>query len=422
MILVASVLSACAKQAPTPSRDNVAAQARAALCAQIVPAHDDDRRAREDINAAGEEARVTRAFAFIAAARREADPGYYLNAEACAEEVLAQEPDNLAARNVRAIVLLQRHRFDDALREARAVLQTEPENLLALGNASDAAMELGQYDLARDYANLQLRQRVDMASLGRGAYLRWLSNDTDTARRMLRDALRLRDAHDPEAAAWTFVDAANVYWQRGDADGADALAVEALNWLADYPPALVMRARVALARGEAATATTLLQRAVKRRPLVETLWLLGDARAMAGDSAGAEQAYDEALRLGRRDDRLMLGLFLAERGEHLDEALAALQAERATRQSIAVDDAYALALYRVGRLDEARAMSDRAVRLNTPDARLYFHRGLILFASGETAQARAAWDRARAINPAFVPVDAALARRWRETMDRVAAP
>ena len=57
-------------------------------------------------------------------------------------------------------------------------------------------------------------------------------------------------------------------------------------------------------------------------------------------------------------------------------------------------------LYRLGRLDEAKAQSDRALSLGTRDARLYYHAGAIRLAMGDSTGVE--WiKQAMLLNPAF---------------------
>jgi tetratricopeptide (TPR) repeat protein len=219
-----------------------------------------------------------------------------------------------------------------------------------------------------------------------------------------------RNSADPEAAAWAFVEAGMLYWQQGDYRGADALFSEALNWVPDYPAALVGRGRVALARGDADTAIAALKASLAKRPLVETAWLLGDAYALAGDNAQAQRAYGDAEHQGRRGDKFTLALFFASKNRNADEAVRLLDEERRNRGGIYVDDAYAWALYRAGRIDEASKMSSQALRLGTRDARLYYHAGAIAIAAGEQVQGRRWIRQALTLNPGFDMTAAAEAR------------
>ncbi|MGZ5959219.1 MAG: hypothetical protein ACXWLI_12450, partial [Myxococcaceae bacterium] len=142
----------------------------------------------------------------------------------------------------------------------------------------------------------------------------------------------------------------------------------------------------------------------------ETGWLLADARRHAGDGGGAEQLENRLVRDGRQGDPLMLGLFLASRQRDVAEALRLLEAEHRARPGIAVEDAYAWALLRAGRLAEARASIDRATAHGTPEPRLLYHAGAIRLAQGEGEAGIALIRRALALNPRFDPVASSEAR------------
>jgi tetratricopeptide (TPR) repeat protein len=178
----------------------------------------------------------------------------------------------------------------------------------------------------------------------------------------------------------------------------------------EYPPALVGRARVALGRRQARQAIELLDKAYRVNPLPETAWLLGDARAMAGDRDGARREYDRVVRDGHRSDRLTLALFYATKNHGLDDAVRLIEAERRVRGGVYVDDVYAWVLFRAGRVAEARDVSERALRLGTPDARLLYHAGAIRLAAGDR-QGLELVRRALALNPRFDTTGAAEAAR-----------
>src|SRR5262249_49472363 len=68
--------------------------------------------------------------------------------------------------------------------------------------------------------------------------------------------------------------------------------------------------------------------------------------------------------------------------------LLAHQAYDARPDNIYAADALAWALYRAGRLDDAVALSDRALRLGTVDPLLHFHAAVIADALGRDERAR----------------------------------
>ena len=347
---------------------------------------------------------------WVRKARYTSDPGFYVNVAACVAAALAVEPDYLPALELRGLALMNEHRFAEAAELARSLLARDPASVIALGLASDALLELGRFEEAAAAAQQLMDVKPGMAAYSRSSYFRWLQGDRANAKRLIRDALKAgRDARDPEPAAWTFVEAARIYASEGDYDGADAVYAEALKWVPDYPAALVGRARVALARDDPRRALAWLETAYRVNPLAETAWLLGDARSALGDAEGARAAYDRVIETGRRIDRLTLATFYATRDRDREEAVRLLEEEREVRGGVYVDDAYAWALYRAGRLREARAASDSSLRLGTDDARLYYHAGAIRLAQGD-ASGRKLVARALALNPGFDWTGAAEAR------------
>jgi tetratricopeptide (TPR) repeat protein len=210
-----------------------------------------------------------------------------------------------------------------------------------------------------------------------------------------------RGARDAEPVAWMVVQAALVFWSEGDLDGVLAGARQALALVPGYAPALVLEGRCWLARGERDDARRTLERAYAAQPLLETGWLLADARRLDGDATGAEAVERRLVREGPQADPLMLGLFLASRNRDVPRALALLELEHRARPGIGVEDAYAWAFYRAGRLDEARAASDRAIAHGTPEPRLLYHAGAIRLAQGDAEAGTALVRRALALNPQF---------------------
>ena len=347
---------------------------------------------------------------WVRKARLSADPGFYVNVDGCAREALRVQPGLVSALELQSLVLMNNHEFERARALAEQILKRAPDSVIADGTLSDAFLELGRYQEAAQATQAQMNIHPGMAANARAAHLNWLKGDTRSAKLFIRDALLDRNAADPEAAAWTFVEAGMIYWQQGDYAGADAIFSEALNWVPNYPAALVGRGRVALAKGEATDAINFLSTAQRLHPLVETAWLLGDAYTLDADAKHAQQAYSDAERQGRRGDKLTLAYFFVDKNKDSADALRLLDEERRNRGGIYMDDAYSWALYRTGRFADARRASTQALRLGTRDARLLYHAGAIELATGERTQGRKLIAQALALNPAFDFTGAAEAR------------
>lgn len=346
---------------------------------------------------------ITLGRAWIRKARESNDPGFYLNANACASVVLEREPSNPLALNLRGLVHLNDHRFEDARDVAQTILAKRSDDPMAWGTLSDAYLEMGRYDEAIDATQKMVDLKPNLPSYSRASHLQWMRGDTGHAKQTVKNALDAGRAakRDPEPGAWVLVQAAMIFWHEGDFEGADAGFDKALERIREYPPALVGKGRVAMANGDARKAADYFARAYQASPLPETAWLLGDAKQAAGDADGAKKAYASVEHDGRRTDPRTLSLFLSTKNQNADDAVALAREEYAKRKDVYTEDSLAWALYRAGKLDEAKASIIRARRLGTPDARLVYHEGAIRLATGDTAKGRELVARALKMNRAF---------------------
>jgi len=340
---------------------------------------------------------------WVRKARVAGDPGLYLNARACADIALDIEPDNLPAQNLVAIVLESEQKFRDALDVADRILAKYPNDLMALGTRSDALLEIGRVEDAVDTTQKMVDLKPDLPSYSRAAYLRWLTGDVKGAEAIAWRAIDAgRDPRELEPLAWAIVQAAMMFWNEGDFAGANAGFDKALQAVKEYPPALVGKGRyMLLAANEPAAAVPLFERAYKASPSAEAAWLLGDARQAAGDTEGAAREYAEVVKRGRKDDARTLVQFYATKNRDIDEAVRLAEADLKVRGGPYTDDASAWALYRAGRIKDARIASDRALRFGTKDATLLFHAGAIRIAAGDKAAGLKLVREALTRNPRF---------------------
>ncbi len=345
------------------------------------------------------EAWIRLGHAWVRKARESSNPGLYRSAADCADAALELAPGERRAMALRGLVLLDAHRFEEARRLAADMLERDPRDLAALGISSDALLELGRFEEAATAAQLMVDLKPSLPSYSRASYLLWLQGDVAGAREAAR--LAVDAGGDAEPRVWMLVQAAMMSWHGGDLGGADAGLDRALAEMPGYAPALAAKGRVALSRRDFPAAAGWLERAFGIAPLPETAWLLGDARQALGDEQGAREAYDRVVRDGQAFDHRTLALFCATKSRQPGEAVRLAEAERAVRDDVYTEDAYAWALFRAGRLPEARAASERATRLGTPDARLLYHAGAIRMASGEQRAGRDLVQAALRLNPGF---------------------
>jgi tetratricopeptide (TPR) repeat protein len=406
-----ALLIGCNHDAPKPSLESApVAVATDAKTLALAPTHENaavDHRIAAAQSAAKKNPQkldlwITLGQSWVRKARETEDPGYYLHADACADVALAIAPDDATALDLRALVLLNQHRFADAEKTARKILDKRADDPVAWGNLSDALLEMGRTEDASRAAQTMVDLKPNLPSYARAAHFRFLAGDVAAAKAFYRRAIDAgADQRDPEPRAWVLVQTANVFWSEGDADGADAGYDMALAAMTDYAPALAGKARAALARNDAAHAIDYAKRAYDASPRAEMAWLLGDARTLASDASGAKKAYELVVKDGKRGDARTLSMFWSTRNEHAAEALALAEKEAKTRGDAYTEDTLAWALYRNGRFADARAASDRAIAGGIRDARLLYHAGAIRMAQGERSTGREMVRRAIALQPAF---------------------
>jgi Flp pilus assembly protein TadD len=101
--------------------------------------------------------------------------------------------------------------------------------------------------------------------------------------------------------------------------------------------------------------------------------------------------------------------YYAGRADDPEEALRVAEAEIARRGDLLTRDAYAWALHRNGRSAEAWEQVSRALGLDTKDARILYHAGVIAAANGDSSRARELFEESLAANPRSKAADDARA-------------
>ncbi len=346
--------------------------------------------------------------AWVQKARQTSDPGYYDSADAAAVSALALKPEHPLGLNLRGMVLMNDHRFADAKALMEKAMQKDPDDVLALGVLADALLELGDFAAAAAATQKMVDLKPNLASYARASYLRWLQGDPTAAKEIIRHAMDAgRGARDKEPFAWVTVEAAKLFWYEGDLDGVDAGLQMALQAFPDYPPALALSAKVALARGKAAEAAVLAQKSYSLAALAETAWVWAEAAAAAQNEAEAKEALQKLERLGQQGERRVLAAYLAAKNIRLEEALTLVQTELKTRRDLNTLDTHAWVLYRLGRHAEAKTQIDAALASGVREPGLLFHQGAIQLALGD-AKGRETIAQALKLSPYFA--DAAEAR------------
>jgi tetratricopeptide (TPR) repeat protein len=360
--------------------------------------------------------------AYIQKARETGDFGFNAKAEIALDHSLQLAPDNYDALKLQATLLLTYHKFDEALAVTRRAQQFYPRSSEIYGAMTDALVELGDYEGAIAAVRAMLDLRPDASAYARVSYLCALHGDSARAIAAMRVAVRSANPRDLEGVAWYRVHLGKELINAGSLEEGEGELDRALHIFPDYHLALAAKAHARLVNGDIHSAIEFYQRAQERVPLPDTAIALGDLYTYLGRLDEAKQQYELVEFIERAGTDLTktysreLALFWANHDMKLDEALASVRRERVTRSDIYTFDVLAWCLFKQHQLSEARDAIDRALRLGTRDARIYYHAGKIYHALLDYPQAVKHLQMALQIDPYFDVLQADIAR---QTLDKI---
>lgn len=356
------------------------------------------------------------ASAFMQKARETGDFSFNVRAEEAIKHSFRVAPDNYEGLKIEAAVLLNFHRFAEALKTAKKAQAKNPKDHEIYGALVDAYVELGDYQAAVDAAQKMVDLRPDTASYSRISYLRSLHGDTQGAADMMKMAATSASPGNPESIAWTRVHFGDELLNLGKLDEAEHEYDFAIYSFPDYHLALAAKAKARYAAGDTEKAIELYKRAIERVPLPNYIAALGDLYAKLGRTKEAEQQYEQVEFIEKNGQfggtySRELALFWADHDMNLDKALETAKDERKKRKDIYTSDVLAWTLYKKGNFTEAKNEMDEAMRLGTRDARLYFHAGMIALALDNDEKGKEYLKEALSINPYFDILQAEVAKK-----------
>ena len=346
-------------------------------------------------------------WAFVAKAHESFDPGYYKLAEACAIVLESGSPGCAEGLLLRGHVLQNLHRFKEAEPLARELVAKRGLSF-DYGLLGDTLMEQGRIQSAVEAYQQMVDLRPDLQAYSRIAHVRWLTGDLSGAIEMMQAAVSASTPRDPDSAAWVNSRLATLQLNSGETEAAQQTCAAALELRPDYPPALLLRGKMALQQQDFDAAIIDLQSAAQQNPLPEYQWALVEALRAAGREDEAAAAENVIASRGEAADPRTLSLYLATRGENPDLAVRLAEQELQQREDVFTHDAMAWALAAAGRLDEARPHLESALAEGTQDARLFFHAAVIESRAGHSEQAAHWFTRAVAMSDLLLPSERAL--------------
>ena len=331
--------------------------------------------ARVTADPADRDASVTLADALLRQSRVTGNAALAVRAEEIARAALRLSPGDEPVQRVLGTVLLSRHKFAEAATEAERLATRRPQDAALQGIIGDGRVELGDYDEGFAAFDRMIAIRPDAASYARVSYARELQGDLRGALDLMRMAAEATSPRDVEALAWAHARLGELELGLGRADEAARQFRRAGALFPDYPAVAIALARIARTRGDAEEASAIARRQFEHAPSAELAEMIGDAAARLGHTAEAERYYGIAESMWRYDtpEPAMLARFMADRGRAPEEAVRIAESAAAVRHDIFTEDALAWALFKAGRITEARAASARARRTGSRDPRIVAH-------------------------------------------------
>ncbi len=362
----------------------------------------------------------TLAASFLQKSRETGDFSFNARAQEALKYSFQAAPDNFDAIKLNAAILLNFHRFADALKESQRALAMNPRDHEVYGAMVDSYVELGDYDKAVEAAQKMVDLRPDTSSYSRISYLRSLHGDSKGAIEMMKLAAESAGAS-AESSAWCRVHLGDELMNTGKAKEAETEYDHALYNFPDYHLALAAKGRARYAAGDLNAAADFFKKAAERIPLPDYIAALGDIYAKQGKTDEAEQQYDQVEFIEKTGPAnstysRQLAIFWADRDLHLDEALAAAQAERNIRQDIYTSDALAWCLYKKGQFADAQSSINESLKLGSHDPKLLYHAGMIAAANGDNKKAIQFLSDALSLNPSFDILQADIAKDKLKTL------
>lgn len=334
------------------------------------------------------------ALAFLRRARETGDPTYLREAEGALATGIALAPNDFQLQKTHVALLLARQQFSQAKKEATALNQKTPDDVMTYGYIAEADIALGNYQNAEASAQWMLNLLpYNVPGLLIAAELRDLYGDFEGAIECLDRAYTETSSDETEELAWILNQTASLRIHSGNLDAASNALNEAERLFPRYPYTFENRAELKLAQGKAQEAIPLL-RELEQTPHV--LYQMAKAEAAAGNPEQAELAYarfEEAARqlidTPTNDNRELILYYASRADDSSDSSPASSSATAAQRsldlakrevrlrQDVWTLDAYAWALYVNGKYTEADLQIQKALAVGIRSDQVFDHAGHI---------------------------------------------
>jgi tetratricopeptide (TPR) repeat protein len=328
-------------------------------------------------------------------------------AAAALEEALARFGPTPRLLMAKADLDLRHHRLPQA-RVDLDQLSALAEHPAVQTLRADIALQEGRYaEAGGAYAQILDRQRA-WEVLARLAHLELQKGDAASADALYAEAEDELTAKQMRALAWLELQRGRLELDRGHAAEARAHYERADRAYSGYWLVAEYQAELLGAEGRFDEAVTAYQRLLARTPKPELQQALGDLYVFMGrpDEAApwherALGAYLESAQRGEVHYLHHLAAFYADVRLDGPESLKWARRDLELRQGVPALEGVAWALYRAGRLDEARRAMERALAPGLEDAHLLSRAGVVHLADGRDEEGDRLLARAAALNPHY---------------------
>lgn len=346
---------------------------------------------------------------FIRKARETGDPSYLSRAEEALKKSLEINPNNAGAMRHLAYVFYSRHEFEPAAVQARKAIGLDSTDGDAYGILGDALMETGEYEKAEEAYEKMMQRQESLYSYSRRAGLKSMRGDNAGAIGDLESAIAAgKAAKQPaESVAWAEWQLGSDHFALGNLQEAESSYRRSLQIYPNYYRALAGLAHVRGAEKKYDEAIDLYRKAVAILPMPEYIAALGDVYRKIGKPDEALKQYELVEYIGKLSAlnkalyNRELAYFYADHDVKLKEGLELARRELEYRRDVYAYDVLAWNLYKNNESQQAAEAIDEALKLNTKDAKLFYHAGMIYHRLGDRQKAQKYLSRALEINPHF---------------------
>jgi len=342
------------------------------------------------------------------------DLAHLAHAAAAVEQSLktANPEFNHGGLAMRTRVELAFHRFKEAQCDAEQLRTLMPDSTYSLGLLGDALLNLGEYAAVERIWNKMFS--IDKSSLAtepRLAQLDLVHGRVESARERLLKSLELArklEPESPDVVAWCQVQVGELAFRSGDWETAEKQYEAALSAQPHYYAGLDHLAELRGAQGRLDEAVVLYSRVIERLPRPEFMQALGDLYLFSGKAGDAKPWHDRALAAYlasvERDETLYfhhLAGFYADSLNEPEKAVEWARRDLTLRHTIQAYDVLASALYKAGKIDDARDAISKALATGTRDAHILYHAGTILMGAGDISGGVVKLQEAVGANPRY---------------------